>query len=367
MLGSDGDVLPRKHSSAMALHVPPQPDRTGMGEASAPLMARLEARVMEIVAAFQRQQNAAMMDIDRLAEFSRSECVARLKAFEERQDSLERQLAARSTPISLPADPSPAPSPAADAESSSCLHAVQAALEQRVAALERRSCECGDEKPKGGSADEALQAVHVLEVMLAAELRGINKRCNVLQDRLEDEAVLPVHTLKLELERHRLQVEQLLASSDSNASRVEEHEFRLGVLRTRQEVHDGKLNLLDRSARKPSAAPWCLDEKWRGDFASSARCESAGATSDLAADLAEARAAAALEDTRDASLHSAFGKSCATQSVEALAVAGGEDASEGAWTLRDASAQPCCSHGADVSSGTRSYATTTWVLGAVRS
>jgi chromosome segregation ATPase len=201
--------------------------RSGGGNAE---LEKMEARLMEMLATFQRQQNAAMIEADKLQQYSCRNFEARFDALEQRQELLEQHLK------EVPNGASQQDQGVQPAEVKA-LRASMADLEKRATILERSI---------HGSGSDALQAVQGLEALLHAELNEIHRRCNRLNENIED-GLFPLRQLEQQVIEQSHQVEQLGAAGKEQACRTEEHEFRLGVMRTKMEVHDEKISLVDRS------------------------------------------------------------------------------------------------------------------------
>jgi len=97
----------------------------------------------------------------------------------------------------------------------------------------------------GERADVALMAVQELEALLQAEMKAIHKRCSVLQDTMDERLLLPMREVEQRLGEQDQRVRRLTDAGQDCSSRVEEHEFRLGVARTKLEVHDQKISRLE--------------------------------------------------------------------------------------------------------------------------
>merc|ERR1712151_196691 len=76
-------------------------------------------------------------------------------------------------------------------------------------------------------------------------MRAIHKRCTALQDTVDERVLLPLREVEQRLEEQDQKVRQLIGVGQDCSSRVEEHEFRLGVSRTKLEVHDQKISRLE--------------------------------------------------------------------------------------------------------------------------
>jgi len=103
----------------------------------------------------------------------------------------------------------------------------------------------GDVEWRRHIADSVTAAVQDLEAVMQAELKAIHRRCVSLQDLLDDRTLLPFMDFEQRLNEQDLKVKQLTSAGQDCSSRVEEHEFRLGVARTKLEVHDQKISRLE--------------------------------------------------------------------------------------------------------------------------
>lgn len=93
--------------------------------------------------------------------------------------------------------------------------------------------------------DELVLAVQALESLLNQELKATRKICNNLQDTMHTEVLVPLTDIDQRLQEQDQVVKQLISIGQDGSSRVEEHEFRLGVLRTKLDVHDQKFSRLE--------------------------------------------------------------------------------------------------------------------------
>eukprot|EP00927_Polykrikos_kofoidii_P052179 TRINITY_DN45966_c0_g1_i1.p1 TRINITY_DN45966_c0_g1~~TRINITY_DN45966_c0_g1_i1.p1 ORF type:complete len:283 (-),score=52.10 TRINITY_DN45966_c0_g1_i1:76-924(-) len=227
-------------------------------------MEELEDRV----AMSERKQVAALMEADKLAEFATKNCELRIDAIEQRQSRLERRIddivqnsqqkltSTRELEERLLALEERARSPTSISHKedryATELSAVTADLAKRTANLENSLAgECVDSRDE--RMRDAMLAVQELEALVHSEIRYVHKTCNAMQHNIEDTIVLPLRQFEKRLEEQDQVVKGLLSGSKESLARVEEHEFRLGVLRTKLDVHGEKLSVLDRSAmRRPN-------------------------------------------------------------------------------------------------------------------
>lgn len=123
---------------------------------------------------------------------------------------------------------------------------------ERVDRNERSSAKAhiaaAESRQKAGTretGDAALLAVQELEGHLQAEMKAIHKRCTGLQDTVDERVLLPLRDIEQRMDEQDQKVRQLISAGQECSSRVEEHEFRLGVARTKLEVHDQKISRLE--------------------------------------------------------------------------------------------------------------------------
>lgn len=106
--------------------------------------------------------------------------------------------------------------------------------------------------PQGGiDADlgTAFLAVQELEGLLQLELKTVRNHCNMLQDAMDDRMLVPLRRLEQRVDEHDQKLAQCFGVVQECSSRAEEHEFRLGVARTKHEVYDQKFAILDKQLR----------------------------------------------------------------------------------------------------------------------
>lgn len=219
-------------------------------------MEALEARLTAMIAQQQVQHAAALREADRLAELAGKNTDSRLDAVERRQLQLEHLMSGLASTEQR----------TRDHPASAAIEAERSSLERRLRALEEK---CGDNsrgsmhgapvptveqshKERGGlnctsgdNGDAALLAVQELESLLHTELRAIHKRCNTLQDSVDGNAIVPLRSLGQQFQEMEQTVQQLIGAGQECSSRVEEHKFRLEVIRTKLDVHDQKISRLE--------------------------------------------------------------------------------------------------------------------------
>jgi len=141
--------------------------------------------------------------------------------------------------------------------------------------------DCGGERLAAG--DAALLAVQELDSLVRSELKAIRKKCNSLRDELDEHTVISLKDFEQRLQEQDKMVRQVLGASQDSSARLEEHEFRLGVSRTKLEVHDQKISRLEaaRWQRGNSGHFGDLDRATCGTPSSASPCVSptAGAVS----------------------------------------------------------------------------------------
>jgi len=224
-------------------------------------MEALEARLTAMIAQQQVQHAASLREADRLADLAGKNTDARLDAVERRQLQLEHLMSGLTCTVTGRGEERQmrgCPAPA--------IEAGHASFERRLRALEEK---CGDNsfggaqgspapaveqslKERGGhhgtggdNGDAALLAVQELESLLHTELRAIHKRCNTLQDSVDGNAIVPLRGLGQQFQEMEQTVQQLIGAGQECSSRVEEHKFRLEVIRTKIDVHDQKISRLE--------------------------------------------------------------------------------------------------------------------------
>merc|ERR1712039_762920 len=99
------------------------------------------------------------------------------------------------------------------------------------------------------SAGQALMAVQELELLLRDEMKAVHRNCMTLQEAFDERVTAPLQSFEQRLTEHDQKVKQCIDAGQDVSSRVEEHEFRLGVTRTKLEMHDQKLISLDHAFR----------------------------------------------------------------------------------------------------------------------
>lgn len=104
---------------------------------------------------------------------------------------------------------------------------------------------CGMGGAEFSTQDTALIAVQELEVLLQEELKAVHRRCMGVQDSIDERVLLPLRDFEQRLQEQDHKVQQLVGAGQDCSSRLEEHEFRLGVARTKLEMHDQKISRLE--------------------------------------------------------------------------------------------------------------------------
>lgn len=242
---------------------------------SAQQLDALEARLMTMVASHIREA-------DRISAMSAQSVDARLDALEQRQTRLEGQMsevlaqAGAQPPPEQPRVPSEGGTTTAVEEEQQMLELAMRraeALERRLEDAEAAPAEAAPEprrraaaagpapaaaavapeeearrrnaEAKRRSSEVAITAMRELEEVLQAEVKSIHQRCGAMQDLLDERTLLPLRELEQRLDEQDLRVRQLTTAGQDCSSRLEEHEFRLGVSRTKLEVHDQKISRLE--------------------------------------------------------------------------------------------------------------------------
>ena len=91
---------------------------------------------------------------------------------------------------------------------------------------------------------ESLLAVQDLEMAVNKELRIVHDRCNQFQDTIDDRILGQLRRVEQRVADHDRKVEQLLCDGQDCLSRVEEHEVRIGVARSKLDAQDHRVALL---------------------------------------------------------------------------------------------------------------------------
>jgi len=91
---------------------------------------------------------------------------------------------------------------------------------------------------------EALRAIQALGELVHQELKVAHDRCNALQDAMSDNVMAPVHRAGQQVADLDAKVLQLVGETQDCSSRVEEHEVRLGVTRSKLDAHEQRITLL---------------------------------------------------------------------------------------------------------------------------
>eukprot|EP00931_Biecheleriopsis_adriatica_P064262 TRINITY_DN39065_c0_g1_i1.p1 TRINITY_DN39065_c0_g1~~TRINITY_DN39065_c0_g1_i1.p1 ORF type:complete len:296 (+),score=80.95 TRINITY_DN39065_c0_g1_i1:57-890(+) len=224
-LDSPGDLATSHRATASA----------GKGERTERQLAALEARVLSMLSAQQVQHTAELREADRFTEFANKNMEKRIEAVEQKQLAMESKLAE-----------------------------LSAALEERAASCSIQACALPADGHGGCAANaltetqragahEALLAVESLDSILQEELKAVSKRCNQLQELVEECAIAPLGEVERQLREHCSAVKQMLGATEDYSSRVEEHDVKLGVLRTKLEVFDQRFFRLESMRWSPKA------------------------------------------------------------------------------------------------------------------
>jgi chromosome segregation ATPase len=120
------------------------------------------------------------------------------------------------------------------------------------------ACSTDGEWPQQPAGDEAFVAVQELQGSIHQELQAIHERCNFVQDIVDERVLGQIRKLERKVGDHDMKVEQLLVSGQDCTAKIEEHEVRLGVTRSKLDTHDERLALvsdrLDRTLKAEKAA-----------------------------------------------------------------------------------------------------------------
>lgn len=144
---------------------------------------------------------------------------------------------------------------AAVADGRSAPHAATASVQPATSAavFEEAPVPPAVASSDAAAADEALGAVQELALAVDRELRSlrgdVHQRVGLLQETVDDQVLLPLKRIEQRMADSEHKVKHLLESGGAYSARLEEHEVRIGVNRTKLEVHDQKLVILDRALR----------------------------------------------------------------------------------------------------------------------
>jgi chromosome segregation ATPase len=212
----------------------------------------LETRLLAMISTQQVQHSAELRDAHKLANYALEEFKERLNIVEQQQERLCTQLTALAAAVEDLRKGS-AGQPVAPAEKEKKPAPPQAAS---VEALEKRLRELEESRSLGAAADDPLKsersrrsdtifiAIQDLEATLNSEVKAMRRRCNACQEGV-DNALVPLRNMERQVQEQDQIVKQLLDHGQEWSSRIEEHEVRLGVARTKLEVHDAKISRLE--------------------------------------------------------------------------------------------------------------------------
>lgn len=205
-------------------------------------MEAMEARLMEMIAAAQRQFSDGLLEADRIAELAAKKVDARLNSVERRTQMLDQRV----EELNKVAEAAAAQATAVEARLVQA-EASRGSATARTPQSPRGSGSCGRNAPEA-LRREMLMLSAEAEALLQDGLRELHSRCDALQDALDDRATFPLRDLQRRLAEQELKVEELVSANEEHVSRLEEHSVRLGIARAKLESHDEKLALLDRWA-----------------------------------------------------------------------------------------------------------------------
>ncbi|CAE8582283.1 unnamed protein product, partial [Polarella glacialis] len=191
---SPQSVRPQSYvGSAAALGpVPLSPTRPGGPQLERQLEA-IEARMLAMVAAQQVQHSADIREADKFSEFATKNMETRIEAVEHRQAALGSQVAELASAVKAIRE---------QGRSEACRTSILLAAPLEASAEGLRAEAIG--RTSLASADAALQAVHELQSLVRAELKGFHRRFELLQDALEDRALAPLREVELQLREQNL-------------------------------------------------------------------------------------------------------------------------------------------------------------------
>lgn len=109
---------------------------------------------------------------------------------------------------------------------------------------------------RGGTSTSqmACVAVQELEALLHVEIQALHQRFTSLLDTVDERAFLPIKDLEQRLQEQDNKVRSLVGVGQESSAKVEEHEFRLGVMKTKLEVHEQKLSRLEATRWQPGGS-----------------------------------------------------------------------------------------------------------------
>lgn len=214
----------------------------------------LETRLLAMISTQQVQHSAELRDAHKLANYALEEFKERLNIVEQQQERLCMQLTALAGAVEDLRKGS-AGQPVAPAEKEKKPVPPQAVS---LEALEQRLRELEESRSLGAAADDPLKserersrrndkifiAIQDLEATLNSEVKAMRRRCNACQEGV-DNALVPLREMERQVREQDQIVKQLLDHGQEWSSRIEEHEVRLGVARTKLEVHDAKISRLE--------------------------------------------------------------------------------------------------------------------------
>mmetsp|Transcript_44500 Transcript_44500/g.123167 ORF Transcript_44500/g.123167 Transcript_44500/m.123167 type:complete len:293 (-) Transcript_44500:212-1090(-) len=243
--------------------------------ATARRLDTLEARLDTIATLF--AQNAAdIRSANKFADFAEKDLTSRIDVVEKRHARLEEQvleLVGRVDNLCVVGGHSGGASAALGCEASSMTPAARSpdvgaddcarenlrqhqleleCLERRLAAIEDHALDMhadGAADSSGamqmGTAEEAMLAMQELEMFVRSEMKAAQRRADSFQDALDNGAMLLLRDLEQRFEQQASELRHLSSADQDVTARVEEHEVRMGLLRTKLEVHDDKIACLE--------------------------------------------------------------------------------------------------------------------------
>ncbi|CAE8687708.1 unnamed protein product, partial [Polarella glacialis] len=132
-------------------------------------------------------------------------------------------------------------------------------LEERLGAREASSAPASPGREVPGR-DEAFSAVKELDSVLHQELRVLHDRCDLVQETLDVRALSALRQLAQRMADQDSKVEQLFTDGQDCCARVEEHEVRLGVARSKTDAQEQRLALLGDRVERASRPSERSDE-----------------------------------------------------------------------------------------------------------
>lgn len=243
--------------TALALQ---SPDARGVAAVGCRLdrqLETLEVRLLAGAAADSLRQAAELREAQKLKAFEQRTLEARIGAVEMRQAKLDSLLAELSDCFrQLHKDVSKQKGQLAGLQELRIQESLGSSWPRDAAKIQVAAQEGPPSSPikapfqhegPTSSGDVVLLAVQELESLLRTELKAMSRRCALLQDTLDESVLLSIQDMDRRLQEQDLTVKRMASAAEECSARVEEHEFRIDVLRTKLEVNDQKMSRLERT------------------------------------------------------------------------------------------------------------------------